>query len=79
MSALPHFSPVNDDGLCATVLEQIDRVARAQKDADKANVFCASDDYERCWTAVKTEKVELRRLLINAGIDWITFERSYQS
>ena len=73
MNAFSHLTAANDD---VTMIAQIARLVRAWKDASKADVYCQSDDYERCWEMVEVEKIELRRLLINAGIDWRAFEGS---
>lgn len=55
--------------LAEKLVQQLRRTCEAQADANKASIYCQSNDYERAHNDLLTEKIELGRLLVQLGIE----------
>lgn len=55
--------------LAEKLVASLRRTTRAQADANKASTICSSSDYEIAHHDLRTEQIELGRLLDQLGID----------
>lgn len=63
-----HYAEQLEMALALNLLNQLRAVQSAQRDCDKANVMCQSDDYERVHHDLQTAKIELWKVANRAGI-----------